>query len=66
MAAIYLAIYCPLCKCDLNTVQSYHFLLEEGIEDGCGTKEPVIRHYTEILHLSEDERSQETTVHDHC
>ena len=66
MVAIYPTIYCPLCKCDLNAVQSYHFLLEEGIEDGCGTKEPVLRHYTEILHLSEDERSQETTVHDYC
>lgn len=61
------SIYCPLCQCDLHAAQTWHYLLEEGTEeDGSRTGQPVHRHFMEMIRLTEEERSQETTVHDYC
>lgn len=60
------SIYCPLCKYDLDAAQTWHYLLEEGMEeDGSRTGQPIHRHFIEIIRLTEEERSQETTVHDY-
>lgn len=65
--AAYPSIYCPLCKHDLDCIQTFHFLLEEGVqEDGHGTGELIRRHYMDIRSMTEAERSQEVTVHVYC
>lgn len=61
------SIYCPLCQCDLDAAQTWHYLLEEGTEEnGSRTGQPVHRHFMEMIRLTEEERLQETTVHDYC
>ena len=61
------SIYCILCQCDLDAAQTWHYLLEEGTEEnGSRTGQPVHRHFMEMIRLTEEERLQETTVHDYC
>ncbi|OQE70217.1 hypothetical protein PENNAL_c0119G10525 [Penicillium nalgiovense] len=59
-------VSCPLCKCDTISSLVSHSLLEEEQDAGSGTGNLIQRNVIDLFHLTDDQRSQEVTVHDYC
>lgn len=59
-------ICCPLCRRKTDYIQTFHFLLRENQIDGVATGDLVRRHWTDIRDMTEEQRSDEITIHDYC